>query len=92
MAPKKKAKKAKKEKAIGKVVHWYDKIDVAVVKLASALKVGDRVRVKRGEEVFEDTIASMQFDHKPIKAGKKGHEIAVMLSKVAKEGAQVFKA
>lgn len=86
------AEEAKKEKPVGEVVHWYDKIGVAVVKLAGALKLGERIKIKRGEEIFEDSITSMQFDHKPIDAGKKGQEVAVKLSQPAKEGASVFKA
>lgn len=82
----------KKEKEIGKVVHWYGKISVAVVKLASGLKVGDRVKVRHGEVEFEDTVLSMQLDHKPVESGKKGQEIAVKLSQEAKDGSLVFKA
>lgn len=76
-------------KELGKVVHWYDKLGVAVVKLAGALKVGDRVKVKRGEIEFEETVSSMQFDHKPVEAGKKGQEVAVKLSQAAKDGAVI---
>lgn len=76
-------------KELGKVVHWYDKLEVAVVKLAGALKVGDRVKVKRGEIEFEETVSSMQFDHKPVEAGKKGQEVAVKLSQAAKDGAVI---
>jgi putative protease len=86
------AEETKQEKPVGKVIHWYDKVSVAVVKLASALKLGDRIKVKRGEEEFEDSVASMQLDHKPIDAGKKGQEVAVKLSQQAKEGATIFKA
>lgn len=85
------AEDTKKEKPVGEVVHWYDKIGVAVVKLAGALKLGERIKIKRGEETFEDSITSMQFDHKPIDVGKKGQEIAVKLSQPAKEGATIFK-
>ncbi len=48
---KKKAKKAKaaNPKAIGKVVHYYDRIGVAIINLKSPLKVGDTVKMKRGE-------------------------------------------
>lgn len=85
------AEGATQEKPVGRVIHWYDKVSVAVVKLASALKIGDRVKVRRGEEEFEDSVTSMQLDHKPIDAGKKGQEVAVKLSQQAKEGASVFK-
>ena len=79
-------------KELGKVVHWYDKIGVAVVKLAGALKVGDKIKVKRGETEFEDTVSSMQLEHQPVEAGKKGQEVAVKLSQPAKDGALICKA
>ena len=73
-------------KEIGKVTHWYDKIGVAVVNLKGALKVGDKVKVKRGDEEYEDTVASMQLDHKDISSAKKGDDAAIKLSQKAKEG------
>ncbi|MDO8569468.1 MAG: hypothetical protein Q7R89_01650 [bacterium] len=81
-----------KEKPIGKVVHWYDKLGVAVVKLNKALKVGSQIKVKRGDEEFTDTVTSMQLDHKSVKTGKKGDEIAVKVSQQAKEGAEIYAA
>ena len=78
-------------KELGKVVHWYDKIGVAVVKLAGALKVGDKIKVSRGETEFEETVSSMQLDHAPVAAGKKGQEIALKISQPAKDGAVVSK-
>ncbi len=79
----------KKEKEIGKVVHWYDKISVAVVNLAGTLKVGDRVKVSRGGTEFEETISSLQLDHKPVESAKKGQEVAMKLSQPAKDGAML---
>lgn len=82
----------KKEKEIGKVIHWYGKIKVAVVKLTGALKMGDVIKVRHGENEFEETVSSMQLDHKPVEAGKKGQEIAIQLSQEAKDGSLVYKA
>ncbi|MCH7529695.1 hypothetical protein IIB50_01100 [Patescibacteria group bacterium] len=76
-------------KEIGKVTHWYDKIGVAVVNLKGALKVGDKVKVKRGDEEYEDTVASMQLDHKDISSAKKGDDAAIKLSQKAKEGSTI---
>ncbi|HEY4508028.1 MAG TPA: hypothetical protein VJJ55_00015 [Candidatus Paceibacterota bacterium] len=82
---------AEQEKEIGTVVHWYDKIGVAVIKLAGPLKVGERIKVRRGDTEFEETVASLQLDYKPVEAGKKGQEVAVKLASQAKDGARVFK-
>lgn len=81
-----------KDNLIGKVTHWYDKLGVAVIKLNNALKVGDQIKVKRGDEEFIDTVDSMQLDHKLIDSGKKGDEVAVKVSKQAKEGAEIYAA
>ena len=80
---------AKKTKEIGKVVHWYDKIGVAVIKLSGSLKQGDKIKIKKGDEEFEDTVSSMQLEHEAVKTGKKGQEVAVKLTQMAKEGAVV---
>ena len=79
------------EKEIGKVTHWYDKAGVAVLDLSSPLKVGDSVKVKKGEEEFEETLSSMQVDHKDVSSAQKGDEVAVKFSQKAKEGAVIYK-
>jgi len=79
-----------KNDSVGKVIHWYDKIGVAVVKLAKGLKVGDSIKVKHGDDEFEDSVTSMQFNHESIKTGKKGQEVAVKLSKQTKTGSEIF--
>ncbi len=78
------------KKEVGKVTHWYDKIGVAVVKLSGALKVGDSVKIEHGKVEFDDTISSMQIDHKAVASGKKGEEVAVRISQKAKEGSTIY--
>jgi len=80
------------QKEIGKVNHWYDKAQVAVVKLSGSIKVGDKIKVKKGDTEFEETVSSMQVDHKAVEAGKKGDEVAIQLSGKTKEGAVIYSA
>jgi len=79
------------EKEIGKVTHWYDKLGVAVLDLKGSLKAGDIVKVRKGAEEFEDTIVSMQVDHKNVSSAKKGDEVAVKFSQKTREGAVIYK-
>jgi hypothetical protein len=79
-----------KEKPIGVVTHWFDKLGVAVIKLSGKIATGDKVLVRRGEEEFEDTIESIQIDHKPVVSAKKGDDAAVKLTQKTKEGAEIF--
>lgn len=80
----------KKEKPVGTVTHWYDKIGVAVVKLSGKLATGDKIKVRRGQEEHEDTVGSIQIDHKDVAAAKKGDDAAMKLSQRAKEGAEIY--
>lgn len=79
------------DKEIGSVSHFYDKIGVMVVKLTDKVSVGDRIKVKRGDEEFEETIESMQIEHENIDKAKKGDEIAIKISGKTKEGAVVYR-
>ena len=81
-----------KDNLLGKVIHYYDKIGVAVIKLEKPLKVGDSVKFVHGENEFTQSIESMQLEHVQVKSGKKGQEIAVKVDKEAKSGTQVYSA
>lgn len=79
------------EKEIGTVTHYYDKIGVLVVKLTDKIAVGDKIKVKRGDQEFEETIESMQVEHENIDKAKKGDEIAIKVGTPTKEGAIVYR-
>ncbi|MBU0458038.1 hypothetical protein KJ652_05880 [Patescibacteria group bacterium] len=75
-----------KVKPIGKVIHFYDKIGVAIVELSKAVKVGDAVTFQRGDQEFSQVIDSMEVEHKSVEKAKKGEVIGMKVSESAKEG------
>ena len=78
---------------MGEVTHYYDKIQVAVVKLVSGdLKVGDKVKLtdSAGEDV-EQEIKSMQIEHAKIEIAKKGDEFGLKVDKSVKDKSTVVK-
>lgn len=78
-------------KPIGKVVHFYDKLGVAIVDLATGgLKVGDEVRFKRGDEEFNQKIESLQIDHKDAESVNKGDSFGIKVDKPTKPGTEVY--
>lgn len=93
-AVKKAAPKIKKSKAklLGKVDHYFDKINVAAMKLGDSLKVGDTVRIEGGSIAFTQQITSMQIDHEAVQAAKKGNEVGFKVKQKVREGYRVFKA
>ena len=78
------------KKPIGVVVHFFDKILVAIVKLNGALKTGDTVKFKHGEAEFTQTIDSMELEHKKITSAKKGAEIGLKVAQPVKEKTEVY--
>lgn len=79
------------DKAIGKVVHFYDKLGVAIIDLEKGgLKVGDEVKFKKGEEEFNQKIESLQVDHKVVDAVKKGDSFGVKVDQPTKVGTEVY--
>ena len=76
-------------KKVGTVDHYYGKIGVATVKLSGTLKVGDRIKIKDGENEFEQTVSSMQVEHKKVEEAKKGEVIGLEVAGKAREGAIV---
>ncbi len=79
-----------KDGLVGKVIHYYDKIGVAVIKLEKSLKVGDNVKFVHGENEFTQSIESMQLEHAQVESGKKGQEVAVKVDKETKSGTQLY--
>jgi predicted nucleic acid-binding Zn-ribbon protein len=81
-----------KEKKIGKLTHYFDKIKVIVVKLSDTLSVGDTIHVKGGKETdFKQKIVSMEIDGERVKKAKKGQKIGIKVKDRAREGYKVFK-
>lgn len=81
-----------KEKPIGKVIHYYDNIGVAIVKLEKKLSVGKTVKFVKGDNVFEQTVESMEMKHGKLTEAKPGDEVGIKVDKTAKEGTLMYAA
>ena len=77
-------------KKVGIVNHYYDKIGVVTVEATAAIKVGDTIKIVKGEDEFEQTVDSMHIDHKPVKSAKKGDSIGLKVIQPTKPGAEVL--
>jgi len=73
-------KKRRREKKLGDVIHTYNKISVAVIRLKNDIKVGDKLHIKGRYTDFVMTLNSIQIDHRQVEAGAKGQEIAIKVS------------
>ncbi len=82
------------QKALGKVTHYYDHLDVAVIKLAkgAALKKGDKVQFKGNNTDFTQKVVSLQVDHKDVDSVKAGDSFGLKVDQKLHEDDQVYSA
>lgn len=78
------------DKTIGKVTHYYPKIQVAVVDLKASLKVGDAISFS-GSTDFSQTVDSIQVEHQNIPQAKKGDTVGLKVDSPVKPGDAISK-
>ncbi len=77
-------------KSLGKVSHYYGKAGVAIVELQEELKVGDRIRITKGDHSFDQEVTSMQVEYKAVERASKGDSIGIKVNEKVHEGAQAY--
>jgi len=83
---------AEEGKLIGRITHYFDKIEVAVIELTAPLAVGDTIRVVGGEDTdFTQEVESMEVEHEKIKKAKKGDSVGLKIKEKVREGYKVYK-
>jgi translation elongation factor EF-1alpha len=79
------------EKLIGKITHYFNKINVGIVELTDGeLKVGDTIHVKGHTSDFTQQVISMQVEHEQIEKAKKGDAIGIKVDAHVHEHDEVF--
>lgn len=78
-------------KLIGKIIHYFDHIQVAVISLDAALNQGDVIRIVGGDVDFEQPVDSMEVEHEKIAKAKKGDEVGLKVKEKVRSGYRVYK-
>lgn len=76
---------------IGKITHYYDKIEVAVLELVKPLAVGDKIKISGHDKEFIQEVVSMQIEHAEVKKAKKGVSIGLKVDQPVRENDVVYK-
>lgn len=76
---------------IGKVVSYYPKTKMAIIKLDANLHKGDLIRIKDTDQtVAEEKVNQMQIGHKKVDKAEKGKIVGVKINQQLTKSAQVF--
>jgi translation elongation factor EF-1alpha len=83
-----------KEELIGKTIHYYPKVEVAMIKLSGTLEIGDTVRIVGGKHKstdFEQEVESIRLDDKPINTANADDLIGLRVPKKVPKNSKVYK-
>lgn len=79
------------EKEIGKIEHYFGHINVGIIDLRDALKVGDKIHIKGHTSDFVEDISSMQIEHANVTEAQGGDKVGVKLSQKVHQHDKVYK-
>lgn len=78
-------------KTCGQCEGYFDKINVAIIKLTSPLRIGDIVIFEKEGGLFQQTVTSMQIDRKEVKLATSGSDIGLKVLQNPTVGTRVYK-
>jgi translation elongation factor EF-1alpha len=76
---------------VGKVSHFYNNINVAVIEVTDTLSVGDKIFIKGPTTDIEQTVDSMEIEHQKIKQATAGHSVGMKVKGRVRENDIVYK-
>ena len=77
---------------VGKIVHFFPKLSVAVVELSAPLRTGERVRIEGAHTpAFEQPVDSMQVEHARIAEARPGQSVGMKVAQAVREGDVVLR-
>ncbi len=75
----------------GQCEGYFDKIEVAVIKLTKVLHTGDRILFETTEGLFEQGVKSMQINRRDVNMARSGSDIGLKVARTPKVGGSVYK-
>ena len=78
-------------KRVGKVTHYFDHVNVAVLALSEPIRVGDLLHFLGHATDFKQEVKSMQIEHKAVDAAKPGDDVALQVVQRVRPNDAVFK-
>ena len=76
---------------IGRISHFFTKINVAVAELTSTISVGDQILIKGPTTDFKQTVTSMQIEHDNVTVAKAGQSIGLKVDERVRENDTIYK-
>ena len=76
---------------VGRVSHFFGRINVAVIEVTDTISVGDQILIKGPTTDLKQTIDSMEIEHEKVKQVEAGHSIGMKVNGRVRENDIVYK-
>ncbi len=76
---------------VGEIIHFFTKINVAIVELTATLAVGDQILIKGPTTNVEEKVESMQIEHENVQKATRGQSIGLKVNDRVREHDVVYK-
>lgn len=76
---------------VGKVSHFFGKINVAIIEVNDTISVGDQIFIKGPTTDIEQTVDSMEIEHEKVQQAKAGQSIGMKVNTRVRENDIVYK-
>ena len=75
---------------IGEVVHYYNRIGVAVLDLIEPIQVGDMVHIRGYSNEFQQPVKSLQIDLQAVDRADPECDVAMKVDEIVRRGDKVY--
>ena len=79
------------EVEIGTVTHYYNHINVAVLKLTESLKLGDKIHILGHSTDLIERVGSMEVNHHAVEWIQPGEDVAIKVNEPVHEHDIVYR-
>ena len=76
---------------VGRVSHFFGKINVAIIEVKDIISVGDQILIKGPTTDIEQTVDSMEIEHTKVKQAEAGQSIGMKVNARVRENDIVYK-
>jgi translation elongation factor EF-Tu-like GTPase len=78
-------------KLVGTVSHYFGRIHVAGILVSDRLAIGDQILIIGHTTALEQTVTSMELEHRQIEVAEAGQAVGVKVIDRVRMGDQVYK-
>ena len=76
---------------IGEVKSYFDRVDVAAIRLSGRLAVGDMIEIENEDYTLRQRVSSMQINRKNVDEASAGDDVGIKTEVPVRTGSSVFR-